>query len=71
MGELRGFRFWYCPATHTIRKVIVQQLDYDLAPVACSVLVGRYLKELGPILGRLDAALPVKRGAANCDIVRR
>lgn len=53
-----------------MRKLIVTQLDYDLTPVAGLALVGHYLKALRPVLGRLDAALPVKAGVANSDIVR-
>lgn len=53
-----------------MRKLIVTQLDYDLTPVAGLALVGHYLKALRPVLGRLDAALPVKSGVANSDIVR-
>ena len=33
-------------------------------------LVGHYLLALQPVLGRLDAALPVKSGVTNSDIVR-
>jgi hypothetical protein len=54
----------------TMRQLIVKQLDYDLTPVAGLALVGHYLKALQPVLGRLDAALPVKAGVANSDIVR-
>ncbi len=54
----------------TMRQLIVTQLDYDLMPVAGLALVGHYLKALQPVLGRLDAALPVKSGVANSDIVR-
>ena len=53
-----------------MRQLIVKQLDYDLTPVAGLALVGHYLKALKPVLGRLDAALPVKSGVANSDIVR-
>ena len=53
-----------------MRQMIVQQLDYDLTPVAGLALVGQYLKAVQPVLGRLDAALPVKGGVANSDIVR-
>jgi hypothetical protein len=53
-----------------MRQLIVKQLDYDLTPVAGLALVGHYLKALQPVLGRLDAALPVKSGVANSDIVR-
>ena len=53
-----------------MRKLIVTQLDYDLTPVAGLALVGHYLEALRPVLGRLDAALPVKAGVSNSDIVR-
>jgi hypothetical protein len=53
-----------------VRQLIVKQLDYDLTPVAGLALVGQYLKAVQPVLGRLDAALPVKGGVANSDIVR-
>ena len=53
-----------------MRRLIVTQLDYDLTPVAGLALVGHYLKALQPVLARLDAALPVKSGVANSDIVR-
>ena len=53
-----------------MRQLIVKQLDYDLTPVAGLALVGQYLKSVQPVLGRLDAALPVKGGVANSDIVR-
>ena len=54
----------------TMRQLIVKQLDYDLTPVAGLALVGHYLKALQPVLARLDAALPVKSGVVNSDIVR-
>ena len=53
-----------------MRQLIVKQLDYDLTPVAGLALVGHYLNALRPVLGRLDAALPIKSGVANSDIVR-
>lgn len=53
-----------------MRQLIVTQLDYDLTPVAGLALVGHYLKALQPVLGRLGAALPVRSGVANSDIVR-
>ena len=53
-----------------MRQLIVKQLDYDLTPVAGLVLVGHYLAALQPVLARLDAALPVKSGVTNSDIVR-
>ncbi len=53
-----------------MRQLIIKQRGYDLTPVAGLALVGYYLKALQPVLGRLDAALPVKAGVANSDIVR-
>jgi Transposase DDE domain group 1 len=53
-----------------MRQLIVKQLEYDLTPLAGLALVGHYLKALQPVLGRLDATLPVKSGVANSDIVR-
>lgn len=53
-----------------MRQLIVKQLDYDLTPVAGLALVGHYLQAIKPVLGRLDAALPVKHGVANSDIIR-
>ena len=53
-----------------MRQLIVKQLHYDLTPVAGLALVGHYLAALQPVFGRLDAALPVKSGVANSDIVR-
>jgi hypothetical protein len=49
---------------------IVKQLSYDLTAVAGLALVGPYLKALRPVLASIDAALPVKGGVANSDIVR-
>jgi hypothetical protein len=51
-------------------QLIVKQLDYDLTPVAGLALVGHYLKVLRPVLKRLDAALPIKAGVANSDVMR-
>ena len=53
-----------------MRALIVKQLDYDLTPVAGLALVGHDLSALRPVLGRLDAALPIKGGVANSDIIR-
>jgi hypothetical protein len=53
-----------------MRQLIVKQLDYDLTPVAGLALVGHYLNALKPVFGRIDAALPIKAGVANSDIVR-
>ena len=53
-----------------MRQLIVKQLSYDLTAVAGLALVGNYLNALQPVLGRLDADLPVKGGVANSDIVR-
>lgn len=52
------------------RPLIVKQLHYDLTPVAGLALVGHYLHAVGPVLGRVDAALPVKGGVLNSDILR-
>ncbi|MFM8899000.1 MAG: IS1380 family transposase [Burkholderiales bacterium] len=53
-----------------MRQLLVKQLDYDLTPVAGLALVGHYLQALQPVLSRVDAALPVKAGVANSDILR-
>ena len=53
-----------------LRPLIVKQLNYDLTPVAGLALVGHCLKAAQPVLGRIDAALPVKGGVINSDIVR-
>ena len=53
-----------------MRQLIVKQLSYDLTPVAGLALVGHYLNALQPVFGRLDAALPVKGGVSNSDVVR-
>ena len=53
-----------------MRPIPVKQLDYDLTPTAGLALVGHYLNTLSPELSRIDAALPVRTGVANSDIVR-
>ncbi|CAN7724978.1 IS1380 family transposase [Variovorax sp. LjRoot84] len=53
-----------------MRPFIVKQLDYDLTPVAGLALVGHYLNRLAPVFKQLDAALPVRSGVANSDILR-
>ena len=53
-----------------MRSLIVRQLDYDLTPVAGLALVGHLLQAMRPVLTRIDAALPIKGGVANSDIVR-
>ena len=53
-----------------MRPLIIKQLDYDLTPVAGLCLVGHFLKAMRPVLGRLDAELPIKGGVVNSDIVR-
>jgi len=58
------------PRPYLMRKLIVKQLDYDLTPVAGLALVGHYLKTIRPVLGGLDAALPIKGGVSHSDIVR-
>lgn len=52
------------------RPLIVKQLKYDLTPVAGLALVGHYLQAVRPVLARVDAALPVKGGVRNSDILR-
>ena len=53
-----------------MRPMIVKQLDYDLTPVAGLSLVGHLLKSIWPVFKRVDAALPIKGGVANGDILR-
>lgn len=53
-----------------MRKIEVRQLPYDLTPVAGLALVGRLLQSLQTEFKHLDAALPVRGGVANSDIVR-
>lgn len=53
-----------------MRLFIVKQLDYDLTPVAGLALVGHHLNRLAPVFKQLDAALPVRNGVANSDILR-
>lgn len=53
-----------------MRKLTVKQLDYDLTPVAGLALVGHYLNALAPHLARIDAALPVRGGVSNSDVLR-
>ena len=70
-GELvGGIEFGMPGVLQTMRQLIVKQLDYDLTPVAGLALVGHYLKSVQPVLHRMDAALPVKAGVANADIIR-
>jgi Transposase DDE domain group 1 len=53
-----------------MRPLIVKQLDYDLTPTSGLALVGHYLRRLGPIFGRIDAAMPVRGGVATSDVLR-
>src|SRR6478736_4285923 len=53
-----------------MRPFIVKQLDYDLTPVAGLALAGHHLNRLAPVFKQLDAALPVRNGVANSDILR-
>ena len=53
-----------------MRPIPVKQLDYDLTPTAGLALVGHYLNTLSPVLTRIDAALPVRCGVSNRDVVR-
>ena len=53
-------------------KLKVQQLSYDLTPVAGLTLVGHLLDALGAQFRRIDAAAPVGGGSgiATSDVVR-
>ena len=53
-----------------MRPIPVKQLDYDLTPTAGLALVGHYLNTLSPALSRIGAALPVRCGVSNRDVVR-
>ena len=53
-----------------MRTIEFKQLKYELTPVAGLALVGAHLKTLAPVLAQLDAALPVRGGVSNADIVR-
>jgi hypothetical protein len=53
-----------------MRRIEVKQLDYDLTPVGGLALVGHYLKALTAQWARLDAALPVRGGVSNSDVLR-
>lgn len=54
----------------SLRPFIVKQLDYDLTPVAGLALVGHYLQALLAVFRRLDAAMPIRAGVPNSDILR-
>ena len=53
-------------------KLKVQQLSYDLTPVAGLTLVGHLLGALGAQFRRIDAAAPVGSGSgiATSDVAR-
>ena len=53
-----------------MRRIEVKQLGYDLTPVGGLALVGHYLKALRAQWAKLDAALPMRTGVSNSDIVR-
>ena len=53
-----------------MRRIEVKQLDYDLTSVGGLALVGHYLKALTAQWARLDAALPVRGGVSNSDVLR-
>ncbi len=53
-----------------MRRIEVKQLQYDLTPVGGLALVGHYLKALSPQWKALDAALPVRGGVSNSDVLR-
>ena len=59
-----------CDMPKFLRPLIVKQLKYNLTPVAGLALVGHYLRAVQSVVGRLDAALPVRGGMANGDILR-
>jgi len=54
-----------------MRKLIVEKLGYDLTPVAGLGLVGHYLNAIKPVFARVGAALPIKGGVPNSDVLRR
>ena len=56
----------------TMAKLKVQQLSYDLTPVAGLTLVGHLLDALGAQFRRIDAAAPVGSGSgiATSEVVR-
>ncbi len=51
-------------------RIEVKQLDYDLTPVGGLTLVGHHLKALKAQWAALDAALPVRAGVSNADVLR-
>jgi Transposase DDE domain group 1 len=53
-----------------MRPFVVQQLDYDLTPVAGLALVGHHVNRLAAVFKRIDTAWPVSGGVANSDILR-
>ena len=53
-----------------MRKIEVKQLEYDLTPVGGLALVGHYLEAMAPQWAKVDAALPVRSGVSNSDIIR-
>ena len=53
-----------------MRRIEVKQLEYDLTPVGGPALVGHYLRALRPQWAALDAALPVRGGVGNSDVLR-
>lgn len=53
-----------------MRRIEIKQLGYDLTPVGGLALVGHYLRAANAQWNALDAALPVRGGVSNADIVR-
>ena len=53
-----------------MRRIEVKQLKYDLTPVGGLTLVGHHLRALKAQWATLDAALPVRCGVANSDVLR-
>ena len=53
-----------------MRLLIVGQLGYYRTPVTGLALARRMLQAMSSVLARIDAALPIKGGVSNSDIVR-
>ena len=53
-----------------MRRIEVKQRDDELTPVGGLALVGHYLKALAPQWAQLDAALPIRAGVSNSDVLR-
>jgi len=53
-----------------MRRIQVKQLDYDLTPLTGLSLVGHSLRSVLPQFDALDAALPLRTGVRNSDVLR-